>query len=200
MGEYSMDFKQHFEASWRVFTAFFVPILMNTLALMGLSLISLGILTPVISAGYMQSLLLALRENRKPESKDLFARMDLFLPLLGFTLIFVLVIFIGLMLLVLPGIAALFAGIFFFLYLLPLMTDQNMSLVEAARESIRLALEQPINEHLAVVIFFIAFSSLGNASVLGSVLTHAFVSLFILSVYEYRRKGEQDTDPKKALP
>jgi hypothetical protein len=183
-----MNFREHFEESWQVFTEFFVPILMNTLAFLGLSLISVGILTPVLSAGYMQSLLLALREKRAPNIKDLISRIDLFFPLLAFTFLFFMAVSIGFMLLILPGIVALLSGIFFFLYLLPLMTDQKMGLIEAAKESSRMALEEPVNEHLAVVVFFIAFSSLGSASVFGSILTLAFSSLFILSVYEYRRK------------
>ena len=96
-----MDFKEHFEHSWQVFTAFLVPVLINTLLLFGVSIITFGIMAPVVSAGYMQSLLLAMRDERKPEPGDLFKHMNLFLPLLGFTILFALAAGIGFLLLVL---------------------------------------------------------------------------------------------------
>ena len=70
-----MDFKQHFERSWQVMADHFAPVLVNTLVMIVVSVASLGIMAPVVSAGYMQSLLLALREDRKPDIKDLFARV-----------------------------------------------------------------------------------------------------------------------------
>ena len=90
-----MDFKKHFERAWQVMMEHFAPVLVNTLVMIAVSVISLGFLAPVVSAGYMQSLLLALRRNRRPDVKDLFARMDLFFPLLGFTILFVLLVMLG---------------------------------------------------------------------------------------------------------
>ncbi|RWX43593.1 hypothetical protein H206_03210 [Candidatus Electrothrix aarhusensis] len=54
-----MDFKQHFERSWQIMLGHFAPILVNTLVMILVSVASLGIMAPVVSAGYMQSLLLA---------------------------------------------------------------------------------------------------------------------------------------------
>lgn len=194
-----MDFKEHFERAWQVFTGHFVSILVNTLVMVGVSIISLGLLAPVVSAGYMQSLLLALRKNRQPDVKDLFARMDLFFPLLGFTVLFVLVVMLGLIMLILPGIIAILAGTFFFVYMLPLMTDQQLPLIEAVKESYRMALEEPITEHIAVVAVFLILDSIGSSMVLGTLLTHPFSCLFILSVYEMK-KHRQIKGPETAPP
>lgn len=194
-----MDFKEHFERAWQVFTGHFASILINTLVMVGVSIISLGLLAPVVSAGYMQSLLLALRKNRKPDVKDLFARMDLFFPLLGFTVLFVLLVMLGLIMLILPGIIAILAGTFFFVYMLPLMTDQQLPLIEAVKESYRMALEEPITEHIAVVAVFLILDSIGSSMVLGTLLTHPFSCLFILSVYEMK-KHRQISGPKTAPP
>ena len=183
-----MDFKLHFERSWQVGTSFFVPVLINTLVLFGVSIISLGLMAPVLSAGYMQSLLLALREKRKPDVKDLFAHMDLFFPLLGFTILFVLVAGIGLLMLVLPGIAIILAGTFFLAYMLPLMTDQKMDLFEAIKASYQMALEDPIGEHVAVVAVFLILSSIGSSIAIGVLLTHPYSCLFVLSAYEEKRQ------------
>ncbi|MCI5210610.1 MAG: hypothetical protein D3910_17880 [Candidatus Electrothrix sp. ATG2] len=194
-----MDFKQHFERAWQVMADHFAPVLVNTLVMVAVSVFSLGIMAPVVSAGYMQSLLLALREDRKPDIKDLFAHMDLFFPLFGFMALFVALVCIGMILLVLPGIAILLAGTFFLIYMLPLMTDQELGLIEAVKESARMALEKPIIEHVAVVAVLIILDSIGSSVVLGTLLTHPFACIFILAVYEEKRR-RQITGPESAPP
>ncbi|MGB5684955.1 MAG: hypothetical protein WBM35_04025, partial [Candidatus Electrothrix sp.] len=193
------DFKEHFERSWQVMLGNFAPILVNTLVMIVVSVASLGIMAPVVSAGYMQSLLLALRENRKPDVKDLFAHMDLFFPLLGFAALFVFLVLIGLAMVVLPGIALMLAGAFFLVYMLPLMTDQRLGLVEAVKESSRMALDDPIAEHIAVVAVLIILESIGSSVVFGTLLTHPYSCLFILSVYEAKRR-RQITGAKTVPP
>ncbi|MCI5161717.1 MAG: hypothetical protein D3917_06780 [Candidatus Electrothrix sp. AX5] len=194
-----MDFKQHFERSWQIMLGHFAPILVNTLVMILVSVASLGIMAPVVSAGYMQSLLLALRENRKPDVKDLFVHMDLFFPLLGFAALFVFLVLIGLAMVVLPGIAVMLAGTFFLVYMLPLMTDQKMGLIEAIKESSRMALDDPIGEHVAVVAVLIILESIGSSVVFGALLTHPYSCLFILSVYEVKRR-RQITGAKTVPP
>ncbi|MCI5131210.1 MAG: hypothetical protein D3904_06730 [Candidatus Electrothrix sp. EH2] len=194
-----MDFKEHFERAWQAMMGNFAPVLVNTLVMVAVSIISLGFLAPVVSAGYMQSLLLVLRENRKPDIKDLFVYMDLFFPLLGFTALFVTVVCIGLLLLLLPGIAVLLAGTFFLVYMLPLMTDRKMGLIKAVKESSRMALEQPVGEHIAVVAVLIILNSIGSSVVFGALLTHPYACFFILSVYEAKQR-RQITGPGSNPP
>ncbi len=183
-----MDFKEHFERSWKIFTAFLAPILINTVMAAGVSIITLGIMAPVVSAGYMQSLLLALRDNRKPEIRDLFAHMNLFFPLLGFGIVFLLAAALGFAMLVLPGIAVILAAVFFLIYMLPLMTDQQMGLLEAVKESARMSLEEPISEHLAVVAVYVVLGSIGNSTGIGALFTQPYSCLFVLSTYEQKRR------------
>jgi hypothetical protein len=194
-----MDFKQHFERAWKVLMSYFAPVLVNTLVMIVVSIITLGIMAPVVSAGYMQSLLLALREDRKPDVKDLFAHMDLFFPLLGLTILFVLLVVIGLIMVVVPGIAVMLAGTFFLVYMLPLMTDQQLDLIAAIKESTRMALEQPVGEHIAVVLVLIILDSIGSSIGVGVLLTHPYSCLFVLSVYEGKRRC-RITGPKTVPP
>jgi len=183
-----MDFKTHFEQSWNLFVSNLVILLISTLVLIAVSVISLGFMAPVMTAGYMHSLLLLVRDDRKPEIGDLFGQMRLFLPLLGFTLVAALVIFLGLAILVLPGIAAIVALTFFCMYMLPLMTDQNLGLVEALKESGRMALQAPVSEHIAVIAVFLVLNSIGNSTGIGVIFTQPFATLFVLSVYELKRQ------------
>lgn len=153
----------------------------------GVSIITFGIMGPVVLAGYMQSLLLALRADRKPEIRDLFAHMNLFFPLLGGGILFFLAAGIGFTFFVLPGIAVVLAAVFFLTYMLPLMTDQQMGLFEAIKESVSMALLDPI-EHLSVVAIYLILSSIGNTTGIGALFTLPYSCLIILSAYEQYEK------------
>lgn len=192
-----MDFKGLLEQTWKIFTDFLPAMLLSTLGLIAISIVSMGILAPVAGAGYMQSLLLAVRDNRKPEIGDLFSQMRLFLPLLGFGILVFIAVFIGFIFLVLPGIIMVLALSFFCLYMLPLMTDREMGLIDAIKESSRLAMEEPIAEHLVVVALFIGITAIGQSFVIGTLFTQPFVTLFILLVYELKT-GKEVAKPASA--
>lgn len=192
-----MDFKGLLEQTWKIFTDFLPAMLLSTLGLIGISIVSMGILAPVAGAGYMQSLLLAVRDNRKPEIGDLFSQMRLFLPLLGFGILVFIAVFIGFIFLVLPGIIMVLALSFFCLYMLPLMTDREMGLIDAIKESSRLAMEEPIAEHLVVVALFIGITAIGQSFVIGTLFTQPFATLFILLVYELKT-GKEVAKPSSA--
>lgn len=184
-----MDFKELLENSWKRFTEFLPALLINTVVLFVVSIATLGILAPVCTAGYTQSLLLTIRSRRKPEVGDLFSHMNLFLPLLAFFLVAGVIIFFGFLLLVLPGIIAALALYFFCLYLLPLMTDKELGLTEAVKESSRLALEEPVGEHVAVVAIYIAVTALGQVIPFGIIFTMPFATLFLVYAFEEKTGG-----------
>lgn len=179
-----MDFKDLLERSWKSFTAFLPPLLVNTIVLFIVSFFTLGILYPVCFAGYTQSVLLMIRDKRKPEVGDLFSQMKLFLPLLGFSIVVGIVIFIGFLVMVVPGIFAAIALCFFCLYMIPLMTDKGMGLIEAVKESSSTALEDPVIEHVAVVAIYIGFNAIGQVVPFGIIFTLPIATIFILYVFE----------------
>ncbi len=179
-----MDFKDLLEKSWKCFTEFLPALLVNTLVLLVVSIFTLGILAPVCTAGYTQSLLLVIRDKRKPEVGDLFSHMNLFLPLMGFFIVAGFVVFIGLLVLILPGIIAGLALYFFCLYLLPLMTDKGLGLIEAVKESSRMAMEDPVVEHVAVVAIYIGITAIGQVVPFGIIFTMPIATLFLLYSFE----------------
>ena len=179
-----------FEQTWKIFTGFLPALVINTLGLIGISVITLGILAPVAMAGYMQSLLLAVRDKRKPEFGDLFSQMRLFLPLLGFGIVVGVALMVGFAMLFLPGIIMVLALAFFCLYMLPLMTDRDLGLIDAVKESSRMALEEPVAEHIAVVALYIGITAIGQSFILGALFTQPFATIFILLVYETKIKKE----------
>ena len=195
-----MDFKYHLEKSWNTFTKFLPALLISTLVLIGISLITLGILAPVCTAGYMQSLLRAIRDDRKPEVGDLFSHMRLFLPLFVFTIVVFIVLMIGFAMLVLPGIIASIALVYFCLYVLPLMTDRDMGLIDAVKESYRMAIQEPIIEQVVVVALYLGITALGQSVIVGILFTQPFATLFILSAFMERGSKELPAPEKKDEP
>ncbi len=183
-----MDFKYHLERSWKTFTQHLPALLICTLVHCIVSFASFFILMPVVSAGYMQSLLRSLKDDRKPEVADLFTHMNLFFPLLGFSVAVGVVLFFGIISFILPGLILGLALTFFCMYMLPLMTEEDMPIIEAIQESSRLAIQDPIAEHFVVVAIFIGLMSLGSSVFIGFLLTQPFATLFILSVFESKKK------------
>jgi uncharacterized membrane protein len=181
-----MDFKKHLETSWHLTLRFIAPLILMTLVMVTASVFTLGILAPVTMAGYMQSILLMIRDGREPKIQDVFSQMNLFLPLLGFGLAAVIATAVGFSLMVLPGILISLAVSFCCLYVIPLMTDRKMGLIDAVKKSISMSLQGDIPEHAVVVILFIGISWIGSCVLIGWLFTQPLATIFLLLVYQER--------------
>ena len=179
-----MDFKTHLEKAWRLTLKYIAPLIIMTLVMIAASFFTLGILGPVTMAGYMQSILLMMREGREPKIQDLFAQMRLFFPLLLFGIAVFLPALIGFSLFVLPGIAVVLAVAYCCLYMLPLMTDKKLGLVAAVKESFSMTTNGNWIDNIAVFIIFIGLIVLGSSTFIGSLFTQPFATIFLMSVYE----------------
>ena len=178
-----MDFKRHLERAWNLTLGHLVILVFMTLVMFAISCLSLGILAPVTMAGYTQAILLLVRDGREPRIQDLFGQMNLFLPLLIFALTVVVAIGVGMVLLVLPGILVSLAVAFFCLYLLPLMTDGHLRLLDALRQSARMAVDGVLMEHVVVAVLFFGITAIGGSVFIGSLFTQPFATVFLMSVY-----------------
>ncbi len=179
-----MDFKHHFEKTWSLTIANLLPLVFMTLLMLAVSFLTLGILAPVAMAGYTQSILLLVREGREPRVQDIFSHMKLFLPLLGFTFVIGVVIMIGFMLVVLPGFLLALAFTFFCLFMLPLMTDKSLGLIDAVKKSAELALEGQILDHIIVTVLYVAIMAVGSSVFVGILFTQPLATVFLMSVFE----------------
>jgi hypothetical protein len=179
-----MDFKKHMVLAWELTLKFIVSLVLMTLVMSGLSIVTLGILAPVTMAGYMQAILFMIRDGREPKIQDLFSEMRLFLPLLGFAIAFFIAVTIGFMIFVIPGFLVIAAVSFCCLYMVPLMTDKELGLVEAIKKSYAMAVGGNISEHVVVVILFLAISAVGGSFFIGFLFTQPLATIFLLSVYE----------------
>jgi hypothetical protein len=184
-----MDFKKHLENAWNAMLKNLVPLLLMTLVMSVLSVVTFGILAPVMLAGYYQSILLMLRSGRTPSINDLFSEMRLFLPLLVFSLVVFFATMLGFMLLVVPGIAVVCLLAFACLYMLPLMTDKKMGMMDAIKKSWEMATQGNMADHIVVVILYIGLIAIGSSVFIGILFTQPFATIFILSVFEERMAG-----------
>jgi hypothetical protein len=183
-----MNFKYHLETAWNMTLKFIAPLIFITLVMFLLWFFTIGILAPVTMAGYMHSILLMLRDGREPKIQDLFTQMKLFLPLLGFSILVFIATVIGFMLLVLPGILISLVISFCCLYMLPLMTDKELGLFEAVKESYTMTTRGVFTDQIVVLILFLGISAAGSAVFIGSLFTQPLATIFLLSVYDEKIK------------
>jgi len=190
-----MDFKYHLETAWKMTLRYIAPLIFMTLAMIGISFISIGILAPVTMAGYMHSILLLIRDEREPKIQDIFSHMRLFLPLLLFGIVVFIITMIGIILLFLPGILFALVVAFCCIYMLPLMTDRNLGLIDAVKESFSMVTKEKLSDHIVVFILFIGISAIGSSIFIGSLFTQPLATVFLLSIYERLEKSAPDIPP-----
>jgi hypothetical protein len=190
MGEGSMDFKQHLESAWKMMLQHVGALIFLTIATVAVSVVTLGILAPVAMAGYMHAILLLLREGREPKVQDVFSQMRLFLPLLLFGIAIFFGALIGFALLFLPGVVFLLAVSFCCLYMLPLMTDRNLGLIDAVKESYSMVTTGKLGDHVIVFVLFAGITAVGGSVLLGTIFTQPLATLFLMSVYQSLEKKE----------
>lgn len=179
-----MDIKICLERAWYLTRDNLVMLIVITLVMAVVSTLSLGILGPVVFAGYIHSLLLVVRRRRAPRVQDLFSRMSLFLPLLVFAVVSSIAVGLGLLLFFIPGIVLALAISFFCLYMVPFMVDYRLGLVEAVRESAHLVLHD-FQNHAVTALIYIGLCWLGSLVAVGWLLTLPFGTIFILQMYDH---------------
>jgi hypothetical protein len=127
---HTMNFQAYLEDTYRIIKAEPVILVLGGLVVQLLTILSMGILAGPFLGGYFLLIIYFFRDNKKPSFNDIFSGLQQFGNLLPYFLV-LLIIFIGFMLLILPGF--LFAT--WWLYVLPLMVDKKISFSEAMRLS-----------------------------------------------------------------
>ena len=178
-----MDFRKHLETAWNLTLKHIVALILMTVVSLAVSLLTIGVLSPVVMAGFIHSIILMLREERAPRIEDLFSQMRLFLPLLALFIAVAIAIMVGTMFFILPGLAIALAATFGCLYVLPLMTDRRMGLIEAVKASWQMALQDSVADHIVVVILFVGLMAVGGSVFFGILFTQPFAMVFMASVY-----------------
>lgn len=68
------------------------------------------------------------------------------------------------------------------------MTDKNMGLVDAVRESFRLAFKVNCGEHVVVVLIFWLTQAMGGSFFIGALFATPMATVFLMSVFEQRTR------------
>jgi len=179
-----MDFKTHLEKAWSLTLKYVVPLILMTLVMIIAGVLTLGVLMPVMKAGYMQSVLMMVRSGREPRIQDLFSEMGLFLPLLGFGLSVCVLLMIGFSLFVLPGILIICGITYVCLYILPLMTDRKFSITDALKESFAMVTADDFMDHIITAILVLGIVSIGGSTFIGLLFVMPLATVFLMIVYE----------------
>jgi len=178
-----MDFKSSLENAWLLTKDNLVILIILTLVMAGVSTLTLGILGPVVFAGYTHSIIKLVRHQQEPKIQDLFSQMRLFFPLLGFGILTLIVVGLGLLFFFIPGIILAVLISFFCLYMVPLMVDQSLGLVDAIRTSVNI-ITQDFQTHAITAIIYIGLCWIGSLVAIGWLLTLPLGTIFIMLVYE----------------
>lgn len=192
-----MDFKKHLETAWNLTLKYIAPLIFMTLLMLVVSFFTLGILFPVTMAGYMYSILLMVRDGREPKIQDIFSQMRLFFPLLGFAFLFLIALLIGFTMLFLPGIFIMAAVSFCCIYMIPLMVDKDMGLIDAVKKSYKLAFYGEVVDQIVIVLLFIGINAVGNSIFIGTLFTQPFAVIFLISVYREKLDAFESSDTTK---
>jgi hypothetical protein len=143
----TMNFQKYLEDTYRIIMAEPVILVLGGLLVQLLTLFTLGILAGPLLGGYFLVVIGLLRDKKKPFFNDIFSGLQQFGTLFPYFLV-LLIIFIGFMLLFLPGL--LFAT--WWIYVLPLMADRKISYREAMRLSMNRVNETGFIMHLVFVL------------------------------------------------
>jgi membrane-anchored glycerophosphoryl diester phosphodiesterase (GDPDase) len=126
-----------------------------------------------------------IRNGREPVIQDVFSQMKLFFPLLGFGIAVFILIMMGLMMFILPGILISLAISFICLYMLPLMTDKQKGIIEALKESFAITTDkEKFSDHLIVAILITGIYMVGGYTYIGWIFTLPFSTVFLMLIYE----------------
>ncbi len=178
-----MNFRKHLETAWQLLLNHILILIFMTLAMLVVSALTLGIMAPVVAAGYFHSILGLVREGREPSLQDIFSQMRLFLPLLAFAFAVFIICLIGYAIFFPFGILIACAVTFGFIYVIPLMCDKGLPLVEAAGQSWAMATSGAIIDHLVLVVLFLGISAIGSSIFIGTFFTTPFATILLASVY-----------------
>ncbi|MFC1523753.1 hypothetical protein ACFL6N_03070 [Thermodesulfobacteriota bacterium] len=125
-----MDYQGHFENCYKMLKAEPLIFLFGGLVVLLLISVSFGVLVGPFLGAYTLMMIVYLRDGKKPAVNDLLAGMKRFLHFFPFFLL-MLLIYAGFFMLFIPGVIFMT----WWLYVLPLMADQDMPLGIAMRES-----------------------------------------------------------------
>lgn len=167
-----MDLQKYLKNAARLFKEEPLVFIAGGFLVQLLTILSFGIMIGPLTGGYLLMAILFLRDGKRPRFGDLFAgftRLRILFPYL----FLVLLLIVGIMLFILPGIV--FAT--WWIYALPLMADRNLSFGQAMRQSMIRVNEAGFFKHLVFLFLIVLIPN-----ILLSSISHLVPVLNILKI------------------
>lgn len=171
------------ERTWELFRKDPVPYVLGTLAVSILGVLSLGILMGPLLVGYLDMV----RRGSRGEPvafEQVFSGFSQFVPAFLTGLLVGVGIFVGSLLLVLPGIAFAFFSCFAF----PALAYEGLGPVEAIKRSFGLVRDNLVNVAVVLIVLGI-LQSIGGMVFVGVLLTAPLASIALAVTYDRISKG-----------
>jgi hypothetical protein len=160
----------------RLFVKDLAPLIVGALIAGALSVLTIGVLAGPLLAGLYGMVIGRVRDGRRPEVRDVFARLDRFWSYAAAAL--ALVLLVGLASLTVVGGFALAT---IWLYVFPLMVDRGLGLGEALKTSRDMVMRGGFWEHLALVLVLFVVVSVANGAL--AILAAPFVVVVVTAAY-----------------
>jgi hypothetical protein len=151
--------------SWRIYIRDIVVLTLATLVAGFLTIVTIGILGGAMYAGLYLMVIERIRDGKVPEVGDVFDCMDRWVQLFGTTLALVILVAIGFVLFIVPGVYL----VVIWAFVIPLMAEKRLNFAEA-RAASKALVDGAGFWTVFVVLLVLAIISWVAGSVIGFVL------------------------------
>jgi len=173
-----MDIEKLLKDSWEIFKNNLVAYIIGALITIFGSII---VITSAPLAYGLTYMAVKGARGETVEIGDVFAgfKPDKFIQSWVLFLVIMIPIFIGFLLLVIPGIIISIVFAIIFLYALPLMVVKNAGAIDSLKESFEMAKANP-QDTIVLVVVAMVLNAIGSAIWIGTILTLPFTMLMIV--------------------
>ncbi|MFH0886765.1 MAG: hypothetical protein V1843_01225 [bacterium] len=175
-----MDIGRHFSTAWDIYIKNFMTLIISMVIVAVLSVLTLGILVPVLITGF-QMMFIKLKRGQEVTTNDLFVYMNKFWILLCAAVVGAIAVMIGLILFIIPGlmIATLL------MYALLLIADKDMDIGAAFSKSSEIVKKNNFWMHFLFVLVNGFIGNMGSSFYgVGALLTQPFAMGAIACAYD----------------
>ncbi len=174
-----MDFNKIFKYAWDLFVKDIVALLVGGLLAGIIGLVTLGILAGPMYGGLVKMVIRRVREKRPAEIGDIFSAMDQFGVLFLTTLVLGILIILGFVLCIIPGI--LLSTIW--MYVIVFIVDKRLSMGDAMSRSKEMVTSVGFGMHLVMVLILGLISGILSITYIGGLVASPFILVVICVMY-----------------
>jgi hypothetical protein len=198
MKELTLDIGTAIGRGWKQYIREIVPLTVQSIIMTLLGLVTLGILFPVLGAGFLKSVLQNFREGRTPLIEDVFGCFDRFWTLLWAFCLMLLCITLGFILIV-PGI---YLSVIWMYTFMVILDNPGISAIEAMKKSSLLVRTHSFWAHFVGMLIVTVILSVVAVIPLAVFLATPFVLVCMAHMYLQCREldaAAQTTEPPKQI-